>query len=167
MGLEGAVDMCHGSHHAAFLCFLKLLSPPLMQLCDAAGHSTSWWKLPGSGAVLEYALAVQQRIRSSWEAAASQPPHQPWHALAALLCAGQAMPEAHRVLLLRVVLELPPPTQVQCSSWKHDTTSHPSLIQLSGLQQGAWKFDHCTAARPGCEHLLNTPNALPSASAHG
>ena len=99
----------------------------LMRLCGRAEHSTGWWNLPGSEAVLEYALAVQQRIRSSWEAAASQPPHQPWRALTALLCAGQAMPEAHRALLLRVVLELPPPTQVQRSSWKHDTTSHPSF----------------------------------------
>ena len=86
-----------------------------MQLCDCAEHSTGWWRLPGSEAVLEYALAVQQRIRSSWDAEMSQPPHQPWHVLAALLCAGQAMPEAHRILLLKLVLELPPPAQVRCS----------------------------------------------------
>ena len=85
-----------------------------MRLCDRAEHSTNWWKLPGSDAILKYALAVQQRIRSSWDAEMSQPPQQPWRALAALLCAGQAMPAAHRVLLLKLVLELPASAQVQC-----------------------------------------------------
>ena len=85
-----------------------------MRLCDRAEHTTGWWKLPSSEAVLEYALAVQQRIRSSWEAAAGQPPHSSWRVLAPLLHARQAMPEAHRVLLLELVLELPPPAQVQC-----------------------------------------------------
>ena len=120
--------MCRGSNHAAFWWHLELQFPPLMQLCDCAECPMGWWKLPGSVATLEYALAVQQRIRSSWDAETSQPPHQPWRVLASLLSAGQAMPEAHRVLLLKLVLELPAPAQVQCSSWKHDASPHTSAI---------------------------------------
>ena len=80
-----------------------------------------WPELPSSEAVLEYALTVQQRIRSSWDVEMSQPPPQPWPVLAALLPAGHTIPEAHRALLLQLILASSrPAAQVHFSFRPHD-----------------------------------------------
>lgn len=80
--------------------------------CACAGHSIGWWRVPGSAAVLDFAVAVQQRINSCWDAEESPPARQPWSYIEALLSDQQAMPDAQRLLLLQLILASPPARQV-------------------------------------------------------
>ena len=96
-----------------------------------AESCTGWWTLPGAAAILRYALGVQQRVNASWDEEMSQPVWQPWSHLMTLFSAEQAgMPEAHRALLLQLVLASPPPCQVtqQVCLWQCPLNRPSSIV---------------------------------------
>jgi hypothetical protein len=84
----------------------------LIRVLLYAEHAQYWWTLPSSAAILEFAVAVQQRINASWGTETRQPIPQPWPQIALLLAPKQAMAKSHSRLLLQLILASPPPCQV-------------------------------------------------------
>ena len=84
----------------------------LIRVLAYAEHRDHWWTLPSSAAILEFAVAVQQRINASWGTETRQPMCQPWPQIALLLAPKQALARDHSRLLLQLILASPPPCQV-------------------------------------------------------
>lgn len=101
------------------------LSPWLMAFCTGCAETCmQWWTVSGAAAVLQYALDLQLQVNSSWEEEVRQPRWQPWRSLTCLLSAQEAIPEAHKALLLQFILASPSPCEVS----SHTCTSSTSQL---------------------------------------
>ncbi len=89
--------------------------------------------------MVQYALDVQLHINISWDREMSQPEWQPWTSLTTLFSDQEAIPGAHRALLLQLVLASPHPLEVR-NKLSHACAPKRSGITLADThpQRHAW-----------------------------